>query len=91
MGEEHKQTTGAVVESTKKPPTRRAGWWRLALLLVVLAVGYWWLTQGNICGLPLKYRLGHLDERFGLTRQQATDAMLQAEAIERGISSGQIH
>jgi DNA repair exonuclease SbcCD ATPase subunit len=80
MGEEHNQTVGEVTAPAKKPRSHRAGLWRLALLLVVLAVGYWWLTQGNICGLPLKYRLGHLDERFGLTRQQATDAIMQAEA-----------
>ncbi|MCA9359252.1 matrixin family metalloprotease [Candidatus Kaiserbacteria bacterium] len=50
-------------------------------LSLVFAGTYWYQTSAAICPAPLSYRLGDLDESFGLTREEAKEQIQKAEAI----------
>jgi hypothetical protein len=55
-------------------------YWRIVIMvLIVCGGGLWWWTRGNVCGLPIKYRLGQIDKRFGLTEEQTLLAIGDAE------------
>ncbi|MBU0625219.1 matrixin family metalloprotease [Patescibacteria group bacterium] len=53
--------------------------WQFFLLLAIGGAVIWWLNYGNICRLPINYRLGQVDARFGLTRAEIMPALEQAE------------
>lgn len=57
--------------------------WRLSALLVVAAVlagGYWYRITDSTCPVPLAYSIGGIDERFGLSPEEAQAAVRDAEA-----------
>lgn len=56
----------------------------LTLVLGVSAVvlgNYWLNPYLPICRLPVEYSVGTFDERFGLSREEATEALRSAEAV----------
>ena len=54
----------------------------IALIVAILiGGGFWYAATANQCPVPLSYRLGDLDEHFGLTEAQAKSYFSQAEAI----------
>lgn len=62
--------------------TRRV--WLLGLLVVVVAAGaVVWSQRRSPCATPIAYRVGQIDERFGLTRQEVVDALRRAEGVWR--------
>lgn len=63
---------------------RRVGW--LGLLgVLVLGTGIWTLWPAP-CSKPIAYRLGPIDERFGLSGDEVLAALRQAAALwERGL------
>ncbi|MFH2063280.1 MAG: matrixin family metalloprotease [bacterium] len=54
--------------------------WRWVALAAVAVGAVWWWFDGNVCGLPVEYRVGHFDERFGISRQELADALHEAES-----------
>lgn len=55
-----------------------AGFFVLAL---VLAGGYWYRDVESKCDAPVVYDLGTIDERFGITREEARAAITDAESL----------
>lgn len=52
----------------------------VSLMIVVLG-NYWFNPYLPICRLPVEYSVGTFDERFGLSREEAIQALKNAEAI----------
>ena len=52
-------------------------------LLVTMLLGgtYWFAHVEAECRLPLTYRIGHIDDRFGLSKEEARLALMEAEAV----------
>jgi hypothetical protein len=55
-----------------------AGFFVFAL---VLAGGYWYRSAESQCNVPVTYDIGELDERFGLSREEARAAISDAESL----------
>jgi len=51
--------------------------------VTVLLIGYFFLSSAP-CGIPLTYRIGSIDDSFGLTESQARAALSDAEAMWEG-------
>lgn len=58
---------------------------QLAALLVLVAIGAWaflWFEENvSACRIPHAYRIGTIDEGFGITREDARKAVAKAEAM----------
>lgn len=57
---------------------------RFAVTLIITVLcsgGYFYYVAGSACPAPLSYRIGTLDERFNLTREEARLAVSEAEAV----------
>lgn len=64
------------------PESKRILSWRLIFLLGIAAVLFViFLQMPKPCQEPLTYRLGRIDERFGLTRSEFSSAVRKAAAI----------
>ncbi|MEX0913272.1 MAG: matrixin family metalloprotease [Candidatus Paceibacterota bacterium] len=49
---------------------------------VVVSLGTYWLNPyAAVCRLPIIYSIGELDERFGINREQAIEALAKAEDV----------
>src|SRR5437867_13409587 len=59
--------------------TRRWGWLGLLALLVLGAAT--WTLRPSPCSRPIAYRLGQIDERFGLRSEEVLDALRQAGSV----------
>jgi hypothetical protein len=58
--------------------------WGLALVVGVAAIALFvWIQRPAPCAKPIAYRLGQIDERFGLPRDEVVEALRQAEALWR--------
>ncbi|OIO51575.1 hypothetical protein COY93_00700 [Candidatus Uhrbacteria bacterium CG_4_10_14_0_8_um_filter_58_22] len=70
----------AKVSPVLRPAVRRKAirWVWLAAVAAAVGVGWWWFA-GNVCGLPIGYRIGHYDERFGISREELLSVMSEAE------------
>lgn len=55
-----------------------AGFFVVAL---VLAGGYWYRDAESKCNVPVVYDLGSIDERFGISREEARAAVSDAESL----------
>lgn len=54
----------------------------IALTLAVLIGGtYWFAHVAATCDLPITYRIGEVDERFGMSFEEARLALVDAEAV----------
>jgi len=55
----------------------------IAYIIVVLALifGYAYIQSQNVCNIPLSYRIGSIDERFGLSFDTAHSALRDAEKL----------
>ncbi len=51
------------------------------MLSVVLGASYWYSNVSAVCQIPVSYKLGDLDGRFGLTRDEVKLALLEAESV----------
>jgi hypothetical protein len=51
------------------------------VLTLVLAGGYWFRVAESKCNVPVTYDIGSLDERFGLSREEARAAISDAESL----------
>lgn len=69
----------------REKPIASKGVWRIPLLLVTLILALIVYSFGpRPCRKPLTYRIGTVDERFGLTREAFSEAVQQAASIWRG-------
>lgn len=72
-------------EHHREKPIASKGVWRIPLLLVTLILALIVYSLGpKPCRKPLTYRIGTVDERFGLTREEFSEAVQQAASIWRG-------
>lgn len=56
------------------------GRWKLLLLIAMFFTAVLWWFGGNVCGLPLKYKVGQTDRRFEITEQEFLSAVRDAES-----------
>ncbi len=47
----------------------------------MFASGYFWYTAAAICPIPIEYRLGVVNNEFGISEEDALTAIAEAEAI----------
>ncbi|MGZ6046654.1 MAG: hypothetical protein ACXWNW_19205, partial [Isosphaeraceae bacterium] len=59
--------------------TRRWGWLGLLAFLVLGTVT--WTLRPSPCSRPIAYRLGQIDERFGLSSDEVLVALRQAGTV----------
>ncbi|GEM_PF-379851 len=59
----------------------------ITLLIVLVGAGtYWYQSTASVCPVPLSYRVGDIDPAFGLSREQALQYAVGAEAVwEQGV------
>lgn len=50
-------------------------------LTLVLAGAYVYTAVEAVCAVPLSYRIGHIDDRFGITEDEARVAVSDAESV----------
>lgn len=53
----------------------------LFLITLVFASGYFWYTASAICPIPIEYRLGVVNDEFGLSDEAALAAITEAESL----------
>lgn len=54
----------------------------IALTIILLgALTYWYQSTAAVCPVPISYRIGELDQAFGLSQEQALAYVKQAEAV----------
>lgn len=53
----------------------------MLLLAVLFGSGYWYYTASAICDVPIAYRVGSIDSRFGITREEVRAAVSTAESL----------
>lgn len=58
----------------------RRMWW-LGLLACVAMGAVVWTQRQSSCATPIAYRLGQIDDRFGLTSDEVLEALRHAEAL----------
>ncbi|MFH1047200.1 MAG: matrixin family metalloprotease [Patescibacteria group bacterium] len=68
----------------KQRRTKALGSWQFLMFLAVAAVVTWWWVNGNVCGLPIKYTIGQVDNRFGLSEAEMLQAIRAAESWWEG-------
>ncbi len=59
----------------------RSGFAGALIIVTLFAGGYFYVLSETICPVPLAYRIGELDERFGLTEFEAQAAVADAAAV----------
>ena len=61
---------------------RILGLFSIVLIVVVLiGAGYWYRIADSTCPAPLSYSIGSIDERFGLSKEEAQKAVGEAEVL----------
>lgn len=53
----------------------------IAGFVVVTLGNYWFNPYVAVCRLPIVYSVGQMDERFGITKEEALSALTKAEAV----------
>ncbi len=53
----------------------------LALVVLLFGVSNWYVETAAICPVPISYRLGDFDERFLITKEEATEVLADAERV----------
>jgi Matrixin len=48
---------------------------------IVSLIGYWYTSTAHLCPVPVTYRLGEVDERFPITREEILPVLTAAEAM----------
>jgi hypothetical protein len=51
------------------------------ILTIVFATSNWYVRTANICPVPINYRIGVFDERFGISKESALSVLSEAEAV----------
>jgi hypothetical protein len=57
----------------------RSSYLTILLLTFVVAGTYWYQATAYICPVPLEYRLGNLDDQFGISSSTAIEYIAEAE------------
>jgi vacuolar-type H+-ATPase subunit I/STV1 len=48
---------------------------------IIFGASFWYGQTANICPAPIKYRVGNIDERFGLSPSELKDILFKAELV----------
>ena len=48
---------------------------------IIFATGFWYTNTAHLCPIPVTYRLGEVDNRFPITREESMELLAKAEAI----------
>jgi len=51
------------------------------MVTLVFGGGYWYYTALAVCNVPLSYQIGTIDAQFGLSEEQAQNAISGAESV----------
>ncbi len=51
------------------------------LATIIFATGFWYTNTAHLCPVPVTYRLGQVDERFPISREEVLQVLTKAEAI----------
>ncbi len=61
------------------------------IAFLAISVSYWYIATADICPVPISYRIGSIDERFGLSEEQARTIANNAETLwEDELSSSEL-
>lgn len=53
----------------------------LLVVAIVIGAGYWYHTANSKCPAPIAYAIGDIDERFGISAEEARAVISEAESI----------
>lgn len=53
----------------------------LLVVAIVVGAGYWYHTASSKCPAPIAYAIGAVDERFGISEEEARAVISEAESI----------
>ena len=53
----------------------------LLIVAIVIGGGYWYHTANSKCPVPIAYSIGEVDERFGISAEEARAVISEAESI----------
>ena len=53
----------------------------LLIVAVLFGTGYWYFEANAVCDVPIAYRIGSIDPRFNLTREEVQAAISTAESL----------
>jgi predicted Zn-dependent protease len=59
----------------------RLGFLFLLLIAVIFGSGYWYTAFDNVCKLPVRYRIGEVDPRFGTDKDELRRIVATAEKV----------
>lgn len=48
---------------------------------VIFGTSYWYTSSAFVCPAPIKYKLGDIDKRFNLSKEEAKEVLLSAESV----------
>jgi Matrixin len=48
---------------------------------IIFATGFWYTNTAHLCPIPVTYRLGEVDDRFPITREEILEVLAKAEAV----------
>lgn len=68
-------------DKTSSPQWLRLSLWSLPVLAAILLLAGFHQQDQKPCRNPVTYRIGTIDERFGLSRQEVADAVAEAAAL----------
>ena len=60
------------------------------ILVIVVGITYWYQATANICPAPISYRLGEIDDSFGITKEEAHEYATKAERYWEEISGREL-
>lgn len=59
----------------------RSGFTTLLIIAVLFGTGYWYLVAEAICDVPMTYRIGTIDPRFGISEAEVRNVVSEAESM----------
>jgi len=59
----------------------RIGFTLVLMISMLFGGGYWYYTALAVCNVPISYRIGDIDERFKITRDEVQNALSTAESL----------
>jgi IS1 family transposase len=59
----------------------RSGFAFLLIVAVLFGAGYWYLVAEAVCDVPVSYRIGTIDPRFGISEEEVRNVVSEAESM----------
>jgi hypothetical protein len=62
----------------------------VCFVFLVSSISYWYAKGAGICPVPITYRIGSIDDRFGLNQEEARTIAEKAESLWEEISPNEL-